>query len=416
MLPLKKIRVLDMSRVLAGPWAGQIFADLGAEVIKIERPGTGDDTRTWGPPFLKDLSGSETNEAGYYLSINRGKKSVALDFRTPAGQEVLKRMASECYILIENYKVGGLKKYGLDYNSLKKSNPGLIYLSITGFGQFGPYSKRAGYDLIIQAMGGLMSVTGERDDLPGGGPQKVGIAISDLFCGIYGVIGALAALHRRKETGTGTHVDMALLDTMVSVMHNQNMSWLIGGALPRRYGNEHAAIVPYAAYKTRDGDIIVAVGNDHQYAEFAAVLGDSRLLHENYRTNPERVRHRDSLFSIIREVMKTRDTADWLKALEPVGVPAGPINTVDKTLEDPQLLARGMRVELEHPLSGTVPSVMNPFTFDGQISGAKTAPPLLGQHTHSVLTAFGFSRDEILSMDKDGIIQLLDKMKANKPK
>ena len=403
--PLDGIKVLDMSRVLAGPWAGQIFADLGAEVIKIERPGVGDDTRAWGPPFLKDKDGNETREAGYYLSVNRGKKSLALDIHKAEGQDVIKRLVKDCDILVENFKVGGLKKYGLDYDSLKAINPGLIYLSVTGFGQSGPYAPRAGYDFIIQAMGGLMSITGERDDLPGGGPQKVGIAVSDVFTGMYGVIGCLAALHNRQKTGQGAHVDMALLDSLVSILSNQNNLWLIGGQVPKRMGNAHASIVPYEAFKTKDTYLVLAVGNDRQYAAFKKVAGDDRLNSDRYITNPDRVRYRESLIPIVKEVMLTRTTDEWLQALEPVGVPAGPINTIDKIFDDPQVKARGLKVDLDHPLSGTVPSVLNPFTFNGQQIGAETAPPLLGEHTNTILEAFGFDAETVAKLRADKIIE-----------
>ena len=402
--PLDGLRVLDMSRVLAGPWAGQIFADLGAEVIKIERPGTGDDTRAWGPPFLKDADGNETAEASYYLSVNRGKKSVAVDIHHPEGQSIIRDLARSSDILIENFKVGGLQKYGLDYENLSKLNKRLIYLSITGFGQTGPYAARAGYDFIIQAMGGLMSITGEKGTDPGAGPQKVGVAVSDLFCGLYGVIGVLAAVAERHQTGQGRHVDMALLDSLVSILSNQNLLWLVGGVIPKRMGNAHASIVPYEAFETADSSLVLAVGNDRQYAAFCEVAGDQRLRHENYQTNPGRVRHRGSLIPIIQEVMRTKDNEDWLSKLEKVGVPAGPINSIDKVFEDPQITARGLEVSLEHPLSGSVPSVLNPFMFDGQSVGAASAPPLLGQHTDDVLTALGLDRKTINALKAEQIV------------
>ena len=402
--PLKGVKILDLSRVLAGPWAGQLFADLGADVIKVERPGTGDDTRSWGPPFAKDEHGADTQEAGYYLSTNRGKRSIAVDIHDPEGQKIIRRLAQDTDIVIENFKQGGLEKYGLDYASLKAVNKGIIYLSITGFGQTGPYAHRAGYDLIIQAMGGLMSITGERDDLPGGGPQKVGVAVTDLFTGLYGVIGALAALHHRSHSGEGQHIDMALLDTVVSIISNQHMLWLLGGQVPQRMGNAHATIVPYQSFATEDGHLALAVGNDRQFRAFAAVAGDDRLKDAAFATNPERVRNRDHLIPIIDEIMLKRSTMKWADDLEAVGVPAGPINSIDRVFADPHVKARGLLRYLDHPLVGEVPSVMNPIRFSGLAGNSDTAPPTLGQHSDDILRDAGFDAAAIKDLRARGVI------------
>jgi len=402
--PLKGVRVLDMSRVLAGPWAGQIFADLGADVIKVEQVGKGDDTRRWGPPFLRDLSGQPTSESGYYLSTNRGKRSIALDISTAGGQAVVRRLAKQSDVLIENFKVGGLAKYGLDFHSLHKHAPQLIYLSITGFGQTGPYAHRAGYDLIIQAMGGLMSVTGRGDDEPGAGPQKVGVAVSDLCTGMYGVIGVLAALHQRQKTGLGQQVDMSLLDSTVALMSNQNTNWLFGdGEVPNRRGNRHPSIVPYQDFETKDGHIILAVGNDSQYRALAEVVGDDRLLHADYASNPMRVRHRDVLVPLIQQHMRHRTTEEWATVLEAVGVPCGPINSLDKVFADEQVKARELKVMLDHPLGGQIPSVLNPIRLSASTTGAQKAPPLLGADSKDILVELGYSASEITGMIAAGI-------------
>jgi crotonobetainyl-CoA:carnitine CoA-transferase CaiB-like acyl-CoA transferase len=399
--PLATIRVLDMSRVLAGPWAGQTLADLGAEVIKIERPGEGDDTRAWGPPFLADRDGKPTRESAYFLSANRGKKSLALDISRPEGQEVVRRLAAKSDILLENYKVGGLKRYGLAYDDLKKVNPGLIYCSITGFGQTGPLAARAGYDFLIQAMGGLMSVTGERDDRPGGGPQKIGVALTDIMTGLYTTIAALAALVRRQQTGEGCHVDMALLDVTTATMANQALNYLIAGVAPQRMGNSHPNIVPYEAFQAADQYIILAVGNDGQYARFCEVAGRPDLAQGEYATNEGRVKNREILLPVIRETIKARSGADWIAALEKVGVPCGPINDVAQLFAHPQVQARGMQMEMPHPLSGTVPQVANPIRYVGQTHDYKRPPPVLGSHTEEVLR-------DLLGMDDAAIGRLRD--------
>jgi crotonobetainyl-CoA:carnitine CoA-transferase CaiB-like acyl-CoA transferase len=384
--PLSHLVVLDLSRVLAGPWCTQLLADLGAKVIKIEKPSSGDDTRSWGPPFLKDLHGRDTGEAAYYLSCNRGKKSVAVDFTRREGRDLVHDLARNADIVVENFKVGGLTKYGLDYASLSALNPRLVYCSITGFGQTGPYSERAGYDFIIQGMGGFMSVTGERDDLPGGGPQKAGIAISDLMTGMYACNAILAAIAHRDAGGSGQHIDVSLLDTQVAMMAVMNMNYLVAGVVPGRLGNAHQNIVPYQVFACADGHVILAVGNDAQFARFCDVAGKPEWAADpRYSVNAERVRRRDELVPMIEAVMRTRTQMGWLEALEAVGVPCGPINRLDQVFADPQVRARGMRMDLAHPLSGTVPQVGNPLKLSATPVAYTQAPPLLGEHTASVL-------------------------------
>jgi len=337
--PLSHIRVLDMSRILAGPWAAQTLADLGAEVIKIERPGTGDDTRSWGPPFIKDSDGNETKESAYFLSTNRGKKSVALDISKPEGQAILRQLAAKSDILIENYKVGGLAAYGLGYEDLKKINPGLIYCSITGFGQTGPFSTRAGYDFLIQAMGGLMSVTGEPDGKPGAGPQKVGVALTDILTGLYTNIAALGALAKRDKTGEGCHI---------ATMANQALNFLVTGDAPTRMGNAHPNIVPYEAFEASDMYLIVAVGNDGQFTRYVEAAGQPELAtDERFSTNAARVENRDILVPIIKGFMKQKTGQEWIDALEKVGVPCGPLNNMEQVFAHPQVQARGMQMELD---------------------------------------------------------------------
>jgi glutaryl-CoA transferase len=405
--PLSHLTVLDLSRVLAGPWCTQLLADLGAEVIKIEKPGTGDDTRTWGPPFLKDRNGRDTAEAAYYLGCNRGKKSVAIDFTKPEGRDLVRDLAKSADVVIENFKVGGLTKYGLDYPSLAALNPALVYCSITGFGQTGPYADRAGYDFIIQGMGGFMSVTGERDDLPGGGPQKAGIAISDLMTGMYACSAILAAIEHRHSDGKGQYIDVALFDTQVAMMAVMNMNYLVSGVPPRRAGNAHQNIVPYQVFGCADGHLILAVGNDSQFARFCDVAGKPEWARDpRYAQNAERVRRRDELVPMVAEVVRTRTQAAWLAALEAVGVPCGPINRLDQVFADPQVQARGMRVDLPHALSGTVPQVANPLNFSGTPVAYTQAPPLLGEHTVSVLRdRLSLTDDTLAELAARGIIQ-----------
>ncbi|SAI22060.1 acyl-CoA transferase [Bordetella ansorpii] len=402
--PLTGIRVLDLTRVLAGPWCTQNLADLGAEVTKIERPGAGDDTREWGPPYLKDEHGNDTTEAAYYLSANRNKLSVALDIATPRGAELVRELAAQSDVLVENFKVGGLRKYGLDYDSLSQINPRLIYCSITGFGQTGPYASRPGYDFMIQGMGGLMSITGERDDLPGGGPQKAGVAVADLMTGMYSTVGILAALHERARSGLGQHLDMALLDCQVAMMANQNLNFMTSGKAPRRAGNAHQNLVPYQVFAARDGHLIVAVGNDSQFRNYSRVIGLPELSADpRYATNPQRVQNRGTLVPLLAERMATGERDRWLAELEAAGVPAGPINTLDQVYQDPQVLARNMRLELPHPAAGKVPMAASPLKFSGSPVQYRHAPPMLGQHTRQVLQErLGLSEDDIQALAQPG--------------
>jgi crotonobetainyl-CoA:carnitine CoA-transferase CaiB-like acyl-CoA transferase len=404
--PLDHLRVLDMSRILAGPWCGQTFADLGAEVIKIERPGAGDDTRSWGPPFMADRDGNETDEAAYFLSANRGKKSVTVDITRPEGQEIIRKLAAECDVLLENYKVGGLKKYGLDYDSLSKVNPRLVYCSITGFGQTGPYSPRAGYDFLIQAMGGLMSVTGEAESKPGGGPQKIGVALSDILTGLYTTIGALSALAYRDKTGRGQHVDMALLDVTIAAMANQAMNYLVAGKAPTMMGNSHPNIVPYEAYRAADHYIILAVGNDGQFRRFCEVAGRVDLADdENYATNRGRVENRAVLGPILNEIIAAQPRTFWLEELEKVGVPCGPINNLEQVFGDPHVQARGARQEVSHPVAGTLPTVANPIRLSESPIAYDRGPPTLGQHNDEILSELlGMEDGDIAALKDSGIV------------
>ncbi len=390
--PLAGIKVLDLSRVLAGPWCGQLLADMGAEVIKIERPGKGDDTRQWGPPWLASQEPGQRGESAYYLSTNRGKRSVTVDISRPEGQQLVRELAKKSDVVIENFKVGGLRKYGLDYARLKAVNPALIYCSITGFGQQSPYAHRAGYDFMIQAMGGIMSLTGQPDDLPGGGPVKIGVALTDIFTGLYAANGILAALYARDKQDAanreGTHIDMALMDVQVGVLANQALNYLTSGNVPQRLGNAHPNIVPYQAFNTADGYMILAVGNDGQFQRLCAVLKRPELAHdERFATNDARVSHREQLIPELQAVLATRGSDEWLAALESVGVPAGPINTLDRVFDDPHVKARELKQLLTHPQSanGKVDLVNNPIRFNGIQMSAQTAPPTLGEHTDSVL-------------------------------
>ena len=398
--PLTGIRVLDLTRVLAGPWCTQNLADLGAEVIKIERPGAGDDTRAWGPPYLKDEAGNDTTEAAYYLSANRNKMSVALDIASPRGAELVRELALQSDILVENFKVGGLKKYGLDYESLKAINPRLIYCSITGFGQTGPYASRPGYDFMIQGMGGLMSITGERDDLPGGGPQKAGVAVADLMTGMYSTVGILAALLERANSGLGQHIDMALLDCQVSMMANQNLNFMTSGVAPQRAGNAHQNLVPYQVFAAADGHLIVAVGNDSQFRNYCGAIGLPELSADpRFSTNPQRVKNRTELVPLLAERMATGARDHWLAALEAVGVPAGPINTLDQVYEDPHVQARQMKRELPHPAAGKVPMAASPLKFSDSPVEYRRPPPMLGEHTAQVLAEkLGLSAEDIQAL------------------
>ncbi|KVV43087.1 CoA-transferase [Burkholderia territorii] len=383
---LSHIRVLDLTRVLAGPWCAQTLADFGADVIKVERPGAGDDTRHWGPPYLKDAHGADTAEAAYYLAANRNKRSVTVDIATPEGQQIVRELAAQSDVVLENYKVGQLKKYGLDYASLRAVKPDLVYCSVTGFGQTGPYAHRAGYDFIVQGIGGFMSITGERDGEPGGGPQKAGVAIADLATGLYSTIAVLAALAHRDRTGEGQYIDMALLDVQVALLANMNTNFLASGKPPVRWGNAHPNIVPYQTFQTSDGWIIVAVGNDGQFRKFVEAGGRPELADdERFATNPSRVRHRDTLVPILAEMVKTRAKADWIGALEAAGVPCGPINDLDEVFDNEQVIARGMQVTLPHPCGADVKLVRNPIRMSATPPDARTAPPLLGAQTVDVL-------------------------------
>jgi formyl-CoA transferase len=404
--PLSHIRVLDLSRVLAGPWATQNLADLGAEVIKVERPGAGDDTRAWGPPFLKDKDGCDTRESAYYLSVNRGKKSITLDIASPEGQRIACELAAKSDVLVENYKVGGLKKYGLDYESIRKINPAIIYCSITGFGQSGPEAHRPGYDFVFQGMGGLMSITGERDDQPGGGPQKVGIAVTDVMTGMYASLAITAAVAHRERTGQGQHIDMALLDTIVAFNSNQIFNYFISGKIPGRYGNSHANLLPYEVFATADGHVIVAVGNDGQFASFCAAAERPELAEDaRFKTNPDRVRNREALTEQVKQTMKARPSKHWIDRLEAAGVPCGPINNMKEVFENPQVQHKGLRKEIAHPLGVTVPSIASPMRFSETPVQYEVPPPMLGQHTREVLSAMlALSDDQLDALARTGVI------------
>lgn len=403
---LSHLRVLDLSRVLAGPWAGQILADLGAEVIKIERPGNGDDTRAWGPPFLKDSRGENTSEAAYYLSANRNKQSVTIDFTQTEGQKLVRELAAKSDIVIENFKVGGLKAYGLDYESLQLENPRLIYCSITGFGQTGPYAKRAGYDFMIQGLGGLMSLTGLAEGEDGAGPVKVGVALTDILTGLYSTSAILAALAHRDQGGPGQHIDMALLDVQVACLANQAMNYLTTGVSPRRLGNAHPNIVPYQDFPTADGDFILTVGNDSQFRKFAEVAGHPQWTDDpRFSTNKQRVAHRAELIPLIRQATVFKTTAEWVAALEIAGVPCGPINDVAQVFADPQVQFRGLKVELPHALGGSVPQVASPIRLSATPVEYRRAPPLLGEHTLEVLTGvLGLSDTDVTTLREAGVL------------
>jgi crotonobetainyl-CoA:carnitine CoA-transferase CaiB-like acyl-CoA transferase len=408
-LPLAGIRVLDLSRVLAGPWCTQTLADLGADVIKIERPmknGTGgDDTRGWGPPFLKDRNGADTAEAAYYLGTNRNKRSVTVDIATPDGQALIRQMAAQCDVFIENFKVGDMARYGLDAETLRTLYPRLVYCSVTGFGQTGPYAERAGYDYAIQGMGGLMSVTGERDDLPGGGPQKVGVAVADLFTGMYATVAILAALRHRDATGEGQAIDMALLDTQVAMLANLGANFLTTGIAPKRIGNAHQNIVPYQVFETADGHLILAVGNDSQYAKFCDVAGRPDLAQDpRFIKNADRVRHRAVLVPQLAEVLKTRRKHDWLSALEAAKVPCGAINDLGEVFADPHVQSRQMTVAMPHPLTDALRLVASPMKLSATPVQYRRAPPLLGEHTDEVLQELGVGEVDRARLRRAGVL------------
>ena len=398
--PLKGIRVLDLTRVLAGPWATQMLADFGAEVIKVEKPGEGDDTRGWGPPFIKNADGT-TGDAAYFQSANRGKQSVCIDMATTEGAELVKALAAKSDILVENFKVGGLKKYGLDYESLKSANPRLIYCSITGFGQTGPYANRAGYDFMIQGMTGVMSITGE----PNGEPMKMGVAFSDIFAGLHAVIGIQAALFHRERTGEGQYIDISLLDSQVSVLANQALNYLVGGKVPQRLGNAHPNIVPYQTFETADSHIIMAVGNDRQYTEYCRIIDAPELASAPYDTNRGRVENRNALVPMLVPLMKQRMTSEWVKAFEAAAVPCGPINTIDQVFANEQVLARGMQIGMTREDGVQVPGVANPVLFSQTPLEYSAPSPKLGAATALILErVLGMNNDEIAKLRANGSV------------
>ena len=393
--PLSHVRVLDLGRIMAGPWATQVLADLGADVIKVERPGVGDDTRAWGPPFLKGEDGAETAESGYFLSVNRGKRSVTIDVSTAEGQGLVRRLAAGSDVLVENYKVGALARYGLDAASLRGAFPRLIYCSITGFGQDGPRADQAAYDFAIQAMGGLMSITGERDAAPGGGPQKVGVPIVDIMTGMYAVTGILAALVRRNETGVGDTIDLAMLDVQAAFLGNQAMNWLLSGRAPARGGNRHPNIQPQDVFACGDGHLVLAVGNDGQFGKLCAALGRAEwAVDERFARNPGRVRHNAELTALLAERLLAFSRDALMAALDAAGVPCAPINSIPEVFEDRQVRHRGMLRRLPHPTGGTVPQVVSPLRFQEAPLLFDRAPPTLGQHTEEVLAALGLDAAE----------------------
>ncbi|MGQ0798734.1 MAG: CaiB/BaiF CoA transferase family protein [Pseudomarimonas sp.] len=385
--PLSGIRVLDLSRILAGPWSTQLLADLGADVLKIERPGEGDDTRTWGPPYLKDTDGNDSSESAYFLAANRGKRSLAIDFQHPAGADLIRRLAAQSQVLVENFKVGGLAKVGLDYANLRELNTSLVYCSITGYGQTGPYAHRAGYDAAIQAQGGLMSITGEPDGARGSGPQKVGVAVADLMAGMYATVGILAALRHAENTGEGQHIDLALLDTQVGWLANQAMNYLIGGKVPQRRGTAHPNIAPYQVMPAADGAFMLAVGNDSQFQRFCDVIGQPALATDvRFASNAARVENRDTLISTLSAQLQTQSVAHWLAQLEAATVPSAAVNTLDQVFADPQVQYRGMRIALPHAQSPALPMVGNPIRLSATPVSYSKAPPELGADTREVLT------------------------------
>jgi formyl-CoA transferase len=409
---LPHIKVLDLSRVLAGPWCSQILADLGADVVKVERPGAGDDTRHWGPPFLKDAQGNDTEHAAYYTCANRNKRSITVDIAKPQGQALIRQLAAQSDVLVENFKVGGLAHYGLDYADLKQVNPRLIYCSITGFGQDGPYAERAGYDLMVQAMSGMMSITGRPDDMPGGGPQRVGVALTDLFTGVYAATAILAALEVRHRTGEGQHIDMSLLDVGMAILANQAGGFLNTGKVPQRQGNSHPSLVPYQDFPTQDGAMLLAIGNDGQFSRFCDVAGHPALaLDGRYATNTQRVLHRETLVPQLMEITRTRTTAEWIAALEHKAVPCGPINDIGQAFADAQVRARGLAVEQTRSSRAVaaegvpvIRGVASPLRLSATPPVLHRAPPTLGEHTDEVLTELGLDAAGIAALRQAGIV------------
>ena len=404
--PLSHVRVLDLSRVLAGPWAGQNLADLGAEVLKVERPKLGDDSRTYGPPWIKDREGRDTKDSAYFTSANRGKKSVTINLAVPQGQALVRELARASDVLIENYKFGDLARYGLGYDDLKALNPRLIYCSVTGFGQTGPYRERPGYDFMIQGMGGMMSVTGEPDGAPGGGPQRAGVPVADIITGMYASIAICAALAHRAESGLGQQLDLALLDSQIALLAYQNTNYFATGTPPRRIGNLHPNIVPYQPFRTLDGEVILACGNDNLYRKFCEAAGCPALATDTrFVTNGKRVENRAELTRLLQEVFLQRSTRQWVELLETAGVPNGPINDIAQVFEEPQVKARGIRIELEHPVAGKLATVASPMRFSGTPLEHRAAPPLLGQHTDEILRGIlGKTDAELAQLHADGVI------------
>lgn len=405
---LDGIKVLDLSRVLAGPWCTQILADLGADVIKIERPGVGDDTRTWGPPFIKDADGNDTDQASYFTACNRNKRSVTVDMATADGQALLQQMAAQADIVVENFKTGGLKQYGLDQESLRAANPRLIYCSVTGFGHDGPYAERAGYDLMIQAMTGMMSITGRPDDVPGGGPLRVGVALTDLFTGVYASTAILAALQVRDRTGEGQHIDMALLDVGMAILANQASAFLNTGKAPQRQGNTHPSLAPYQDFPTLDGSMLLAIGNNGQFARFCEAAGHAEWAADaRFATNTLRVKHRGVLIPMMEELTRTRSTADWVTLLEDKAVPCGPINDIAQAFDDAQVKARGLAVTLPRDAGDGIASitgVASPLRLSATPPVLRHAPPALGQHTREVLAEFGIDAARFDALRSAGVV------------
>jgi crotonobetainyl-CoA:carnitine CoA-transferase CaiB-like acyl-CoA transferase len=405
---LDGIKVLDLSRVLAGPWCTQILADLGADVIKIERPGTGDDTRTWGPPFIKDAEGNDTDQASYFAACNRNKRSVTIDMALPAGRALLQQMAAQSDIVVENFKTGGLKQYGLDHQSLRAANPRLIYCSVTGFGHDGPYAERAGYDLMIQAMTGMMSITGRPDEVPGGGPLRVGVALIDLFTGVYASSAILAALQVRHRTGEGQHIDMALLDVGMAILANQASAFLNAGVVPQRQGNSHPSLAPYQDFHTQDGEMLLAIGNNGQFARFCEAAGHAEWAGDaRFATNTLRVKHREVLIPMMEAVTRTRSTAEWVALLEDKAVPCGPINDIAQAFDDAQVKARGLALSLPRDAGDGIASiagVASPLRLQATPPVLRHAPPALGQHTNEVLAELGLDAQQIAALRSAGAV------------
>ncbi len=409
---LPHIKVLDLSRVLAGPWCTQILADLGADVVKIERPGAGDDTRHWGPPFLKDAQGQDTEHAAYYTCANRNKRSITVDIAKPEGQALIRQLAEQSDVLVENFKVGGLAHYGLDYESLQQVNPKLIYCSVTGFGQDGPYAERAGYDLMVQAMSGMMSITGRPDEVPGGGPQRVGVALTDIFTGVYASTAILAALEVRHRTGEGQHIDMSLLDVGMAILANQAGGFLNTGKVPQRQGNSHPSLVPYQDMPTKDGAMLLAIGNDGQFTRFCEVAGRPELAQDaRYASNTQRVLHRADLVPQLEAITRTRSTAEWIAALEHKAVPCGPINDIGQAFADAQVQARGLAIEQPRSPQAvaaegvpTIRSVASPLRLSATPPVLHRAPPALGEHTEEVLAGLGLDVAQIAALRAAGIV------------